>query len=131
MSKGDAVVFVVDDDDAVRSAVTFRLRVEGYVVEPHASARGLFEALQAGRRSCCILLDLRMPDLDGLEAVRRLAALAAPPPVILMTGDLDAMTHAAAADAFALLEKPFDLARLVDCVQRALAQGAPGRRAEC
>lgn len=126
MSRTGRTVHVVDDDPAVLDSLALLLRAAGFAVETHATGAGFLAALD-GRNDGCVLLDLRMPDIDGLEVVRRLEAAETSIPVILMTGDVEMPPAASTAGVVAVLEKPLDDERLIDCVERALAAAGPPR----
>lgn len=117
----DPVVFVVDDDEAVRSAVAMLLRSVFLDVETFASARDFLDAWTPDRAGC-LVLDLRMPGLSGLELQERLAGQGSPLPIIFLTGhggvpDAVAAMRAGAVD---FLAKPFRDQDLLDRVQEAL-----------
>lgn len=104
-----ALVAVVDDDEAVRLSTERLLARSGYRVETYEDGEGFLRGV-AARRYDCILLDLRMPGMDGLSVLRALRARSTPaPPVIVLTGHGDIPLAVAAmklgADAF--LEKPY------------------------
>lgn len=125
MTSGERTVHLVDDDPAVLDSLSLLLRAAGFTVEAHATADGFLAALD-GTGDGCVLLDLRMPGVDGLEVLRRLGSLGFALPVILMTGDVET-PPVDVPGVFAVLEKPLDDEQLIECVQRALAEaGAPG-----
>lgn len=126
----DPVVFVVDDDEAVRAAVAMLLRSVSLPVETFASAREFLEAWTP-ERAGCLVLDLRMPGLSGLELQERLAAQGNPLPIIFLTGHGDVPDAVAAmrAGAVDFLGKPFRDQDLLDRVQEALELDR-ARRAE-
>lgn len=102
------VVHLVDDEDAVRRSIQLMLKVMGYDVLAHDSGTALLaggDALQPG----CILLDVRMPDVDGLEVQRRLRRDGVDSPVVMMSGhgDVAVALQAMRDGAIAFLEKPF------------------------
>lgn len=114
-------VFIVDDDEAVRSSLKALLRSQGFTVETFASAED-FLASSAPNRAGCLIVDIRLPDMDGLalqeELVRRKTGL----PVIVVTGhgDVPLAVRAMKAGAIDFLEKPYDETELLDSIQRAL-----------
>lgn len=117
----EAVVHVVDDDAAVRDSVAFSLDTADLKSRTYESAIELLEALptlEAG----CIVTDVRMPEMNGIELVRRLKALGAPHPVIVITGhaDVPLAIEAMKAGVVDFLEKPFDDEALLAAVRRAL-----------
>ena len=124
-------VFVIDDDPAARGSLGFLLRCEGYEVCTHASLGAMLDS-GGNSPNACLLLDLRMPEMDGMEALRRLRRSGCEWPVILVTGDIAAPEVASARrrGVFAVLEKPFSDDDLLTTVSRALAAtAAPPARA--
>ncbi|MEL6061457.1 MULTISPECIES: response regulator FixJ [unclassified Methylobacterium] len=120
------VVHVVDDDDAVRRALAFLLATDGLAVRVHASAVAFLESVT--EVSGCVLTDVRMPDLDGIELLRRLKRRGSPAPVIVMTGhaDVPLAVEAMREGAQDFIEKPFDDEVLLSTVRAALAQAEQG-----
>ena len=118
---GPLMVHVVDDDEAVRSSLSFLLEAAEQPVTCYPSATALLDA--AGTLAPgCIVTDVRMPDLDGLALQRRLSELGVRLPVIIMTGHADVPLAVAALKAGAVdfIEKPFDDEALLAAVRRAL-----------
>ena len=115
-------VFIVDDDPSVRDALSLLLSLRGYATATFASAEDFLAALKTTWRGC-VVLDIRMPGLSGLELQRQLLANKPRLPVIVMTahGDVAAARQAFLADAVDFIEKPFDADQLVAAVQTALA----------
>lgn len=115
------VIHVLDDDPAVRRSLDRLLRAVGYEVRLYHSAFALIEA--APGLSGCILLDVRMPDMDGLEVQERLRGKSQCP-VILMTGhgDVAMAIRAMKAGAVDFLEKPFPEDHLLTAIDSALRQ---------
>ncbi len=115
-------VHVVDDDPAIRDSIRFLLESAGFLVRTHASAAG-FLAVASGL-SGCVLTDICMPAMDGLELQRRLNEQGVRLPVIVMTGagDIPIAVRAMKAGAVDFLEKPIDDAHLLEAVRRALEQ---------
>jgi two-component system response regulator FixJ len=120
----EAVVHIVDDDEALRRALQRLLRASGYIAPTYATAGAFLEA--APRLTGCVLLDLRMPDMDGLEAQAQLARRGIQLPVIVVTGHGDIATAVQVIKAGALdfLEKPIDEDRLLTAVRAAFQEGA-------
>jgi two-component system response regulator FixJ len=128
-------IYVVDDDEAIRRSLSFLLKTSGYVVR-------LFEGGIAFLKEAadlppgCVLLDVRMPDIDGLEVQRELRARGVMLPVVIMTGhgDIDMAVAAMKAGASDFIEKPFEKAALLGCVEAArtlsVAERGAGARAE-
>jgi len=123
-------VHVIDDDDAVRRALALLFRSAGIPVETHPSGSAFLEALPALRDDAvgCVLTDVRMPGLDGLELLRRLKQGGFRRPVVVMTahGDVAMAVRAMKAGAIDFVEKPFDDEVLLAAAEAALrtAQGA-------
>jgi two-component system response regulator FixJ len=119
------VVFVVDDDDAVRESLVMSLKLAGHQVESFASAAA-FLASGAPNRSGCLVTDIRMPDMDGLELQEELRRRNCSLPVIVITGhgDVPLAVRAMKAGAGDFLEKPFARDALLAAVQRALERNA-------
>ena len=113
-------VHVVDDDEAVRRSLAYLLRTAGHVVYTWASGEAFLAGMTAG--PACVLLDVRMPGIDGPEVQRQLAARGLALPVIVMTGhgDIATAVQAMKAGAIDFLEKPFESATL----RKALATAA-------
>jgi len=124
----DAVVYVVDDDVGVRDALAWLLRSRRLTSEVFDSASALQRALLQAPTSqpCCLLLDVRMPDMSGLELFDWLVQRGQHQsmPVIFLTGHADVPTavDAVKRGAFDFCEKPFSDNALVDRVEQALAQ---------
>jgi two-component system response regulator FixJ len=117
----EAIVHVVDDDQAVRQSLSFLLASDGLPVRLHESATA-FLANVAEAPSGCIVTDVRMPELDGIEFLRRLKARGFALPVIVMTGhaDVPLAVEAMKEGAADFIEKPFDDERLLAAVRAAL-----------
>lgn len=117
----DAVVHIVDDDAAVRDSIAFSLGTADLNTRTFESAIALLEALP-GIEPGCIITDVRMPEMNGIELVRRLKQLHAPHPVIMITGhaDVPLAIEAMKAGVVDFLEKPFEDDALLDAVRRAL-----------
>ena len=117
-------VHVVDDDDAVRRALAMLFRSAGIPAETHPSGLAFLEALPSFREEAvgCVLTDVRMPGLDGLELLRRLQDRGAPWPVVVMTahGDVSTAVRAMKAGAADFVEKPFDDEALLAATEAAL-----------
>lgn len=118
----NATIHILDDDPAVRRSLDRLLRSAGYMTKMYSSAFALLDA-GAEEISGCILLDVRMPDLDGIQTHDRLRGNSCP--VILMTGyaDVDMAVDALKAGAVDFLEKPFCEEKLLGAIERALQQG--------
>jgi two-component system response regulator FixJ len=116
-------VYVVDDDEAIRRSLSFMLRTSGHKVE-------LFEQGEAFLKSAgkldpgCVLLDIRMPGMDGLEVQKAMADNGVMLPVIIMTGhgDVGLAVRAMKAGAIDFIEKPFEKATLMSALDQGFAK---------
>jgi two-component system response regulator FixJ len=108
MSEADIVVHIVDDDEAVRNSLAFLLSNSGHAVRTHETATA-FLAVAPTIRSGCLITDLRMPDVDGVELLRRLKASNMLMPAIVITGhgDVQMAVEAMKNGALDFIEKPF------------------------
>ena len=124
------VVYVVDDESGLRKALTRLLQSEGYTVESFASAQD-FLAGPAADRDGCLVLDVAMPGIDGLELQRRLTAAGARLPIIFLTGhgDIPMSVRAIKAGAADFLAKPVDESDLLRAVREARQKVEAGRAA--
>ena len=122
------MVFVVDDDASVRKSLTRVLAAAGYAVEAFASA-GEFLARDRYARPCCLVLDVRMPGLTGLELQTALAAAGRRMSIVFVTGHVDVpmSVQAMKNGAVDLLTKPVDAKELLNAVQRAVAKDVEDR----
>ena len=118
-----SIVHVVDDDEAVRDSMRALLESYGIEVQAYASAREFLVAGPAQRRGC-VLVDLHMPGMGGLELLEALKAQGSRIPVIAITGRSDSMLkeRATRAGAVTLLEKPVSDEALLSTLALALAQ---------
>ncbi len=119
----EPTVFVVDDDDAVRRFLGGLIASVNLAVETYPSAQEFLAAYQPGRPGC-LLLDMRMPGMSGLELQKELAERAIELSVIILTGHGDVATavHTMKAGAVDFIEKPFNNELLLNCVQKAVAE---------
>ena len=124
----DEIVFVVDDDADARESLCALLESAGVASEAHESARAFLGAYQPGRPGC-LIADIRMPDMDGLELQEELNRRNAGLPVIVVTGhaDVPLAVRAMKAGAVDLIEKPYDDELLLASVRRALAKAHGAR----
>jgi two-component system, LuxR family, response regulator FixJ len=124
-------VFLVDDDPAIRASLSLSLKTAGFAVESYADARTFLAAYDPARRGC-LVLDVRMPGLSGLELQAILAERGFSIPVIFISGHSDRRVteQALAAGAVDVLEKPFRRMVLIERVKQALAHDleAPRQR---
>jgi two-component system response regulator FixJ len=117
------VVHVVDDDAEVRQSLAFLLSTAGFAVRVYKSAVAFLEALPRAQDGC-VVTDIRMPEMDGLELQRKLKAARSTMPVIVITGhgDVSLAVEAMKAGAVDFIEKPFDDEVLLSAIKAALSQ---------
>ena len=122
MNDRAAAVAVIDDDDAVRDSLSALLEAAGYDVDTYESGRAFLNALPQAVPACA-LVDVRMPEMDGLELQRRLAASEPSLPVIIITGhgDIAMAVRAIKAGAVDFVEKPFTDRTILEGIAQALA----------
>ena len=127
----EATVFVVDDDAAIRDSLRLSLKLKGYVPEVFESASA-FLASGAFLRTGCLVTDVRMPDMDGLELQEELVRRKSSLPVIVITGhgDIPLAVRAMRAGAVDFLEKPFAREALLASIARALEIGSRAAAAD-
>jgi two-component system response regulator FixJ len=120
---GKRIVHVIDDDAAVRRALVRLLRSEGLEAVTYETAQAVLNAAPS-LSSGCILLDLQMPGMDGLELLARLGELGIELPVIVVTGhgDVPTAVRAMKAGAVDFIEKPIDETQLFAAIDAALAE---------
>lgn len=127
----DATVFLVDDDPSVRDSLSLLLSLKGLHTRIYASAERLLETYDPGWRGC-VLTDLKMPGMSGIELQQALAARGARLPVVVLTahGDVATTRLALKAGAFDFLEKPVDDAVLLDVLLNAIERDRARHAAE-
>ena len=123
------VVHVIDDDVDVRQSLAFLLSAAGLAVRTHDSAVAFLKALPT-LQDGCIVTDIRMPEMDGLELQKRLKEMKIDMPVIVITGhgDVHLAVSAMKSGAVDFIEKPFDDEALLSAIQAALTQHSDDRR---
>lgn len=126
MTKG--TIFIVDDDAAVRDSLAALLEAEGFAVEAFESAK-TFLAGYAPKDACCVIADIRMPDMDGLQLQEEIIQRAWGLPVIIITGhgDVPLAVRAMKAGAVDFIEKPFDDEVLRASIARGIEQSRRAR----
>jgi len=114
------VIHLVDDEDAIRRAAGFMLRTSGFEVKTYPSGVEFLKEAKAADPGC-ILLDVRMPEMDGLEVQAELNARGVAMPVIVLTGhgDITTAVQAMKAGAVDFIEKPFEKATLLAAIDMA------------
>jgi two-component system response regulator FixJ len=133
MPPDTGIVHVIDDDEAARESLAFLLRSAQIEVQTYPSAVAFLDALP-DTKSSCIITDVRMPSLSGIDLLRRLKELRVATPVIVMTGhgDVPLAVEAMKVGAVDFFEKPFDDEALMASVRLALRrqEGESQRQAE-
>ena len=121
-----ASVVVIDDDEAVLDSLRVLLQSEGFEVETFARASAFLERFQ-GKFPGCLVTDVRMPDMDGLELLQALSARGSLPAVIVITGhgEVAMAVQAMKLGARDFLEKPFDTADLIASIRKSLSGTTP------
>jgi two-component system, LuxR family, response regulator FixJ len=116
------IIHLVDDDEAIRRSASFMLRTSGYLVKTYASGVELLKS--AGDLAGCILLDIRMPEMDGLEVQMALREKGVLLPVIIITGhgDVNLAVQAMKAGAVDFIEKPFEKSVLIGAIEEGFAR---------
>jgi len=124
----DAIVYVVDDDEAVRRSLARLVRSVGLKVDTFASAQAFLEHKGQDRPSC-LVLDVRLPGLSGLDLQTAMGQSQRTMPIIFITGrgNVPMTVRAMKGGAQDFLEKPFDDQELLDAIQRALARSQEAR----
>lgn len=119
------MIYVVDDDSAVRDSLSVLLESHGFNVSEHASGNAFLEAFRDGSPGC-IVLDMNMPGLSGLQVLEALRGRRDSIPVIVITGRGDPVLRARLIEAGALVvfDKPVEADELVDAVETALRHSA-------
>jgi two-component system, LuxR family, response regulator FixJ len=128
MDESKARVYIIDDDDAVRDSLSIQLESIGYEVVSFPSAVGFLEianSLQPG----CVISDVQMPDMDGMELQQRLNDMKLDFPVVIVTGHADVAlaVRAMKAGAVDFIEKPFDETAILNSVEHAQTRFAAQR----
>lgn len=125
---GEAFAHVIDDDPAMRDSLQFLFDSAGIPVRAYESAVAFLDGLDE-RTEGCVVTDVRMPQMSGLDLLRELQARGSPLPVVVITGhgDVPLAIEAMKAGARDFLEKPFDDERLLRVVREALAAASAGR----
>ena len=135
MPEAEQTVFIVDDDDALRDAIATFLDAEGQACETYADAAGLLARFAdwPPEASGCLVLDVRMPGLSGLDVQDELNARGIDMPIIFITGygDVPSAVRAMKGGAVDFLSKPFDAETLAERIREALRADGERRTARC
>ena len=123
-------VHIIDDDEAIRDSLSFLLESAGFETRTYDSAERFLESA-AGLSGGCIVSDVRMPGLNGLEMTRQLKAMQVNLPIVMITGhgDVPLAVEAMKAGVTDFLEKPFNDEALLNAIKVALSETATGRGA--
>lgn len=125
----EPTVYVVDDDESIRELLAWLMKRNGIRVEAFPNARS-FLRHPRGEGPACLILDLHMPDMGGLEVQDHLIRAGIAIPVIFLSGraDVPRAVHAVKSGAVDFIEKPFDYKRIVALVRESLERDAEARR---
>jgi two-component system response regulator FixJ len=117
------MIFILDDDAGVRDSLRLLLECEGLETREFASCRAFLDA--DGAEGDCLILDVHLPGMSGIELLETMRRRGDMLPVIVISGRIDAMTRnrARAAGALAVVEKPYPVEEVLDLVRRAMGQG--------
>ncbi len=129
MQKAKPLISIVDDDESMREAVKGLMRSLGYRAEALASAQEFLSSRHV-RRTSCLIADMQMPGMTGLELYQRLSTSAKPIPTVLITAypDDGVRERALSAGVVGYLSKPFEEDDLIACIRSALRHaGSSGR----
>ena len=126
MMAATAKVYVIDDDAAMRDSLNFLLDSAGFEVTLFESAQNFLDALP-DLAFGCIVSDVRMPGIDGIELLKRMKAVQSSLPILIMTGhgDVPLAVEAMKLGAIDFLEKPFEDERLITMIESAIRQAEP------
>ena len=129
MPKAKPLISIIDDDEAMHEAIKGLMRSLGYRVEAVASAQEFLSSRHV-RRTSCLIADMQMPGMTGLDLYQRLSTSGKPIPTILITAypDDGVRERALSAGVVGYLSKPFDEDDLLACIRSALTHARNGRR---
>ena len=120
-----ALIAIIDDDEAVRTALRRLLRCAQHKAEAYGSGREFLENLDRHTPDC-LVLDMQMPQMSGLEILRHLSAIGTSVPAVMITGhdEVGAREACLAAGASSYLRKPLDRSVLLEAIERAISSFA-------
>jgi two-component system response regulator FixJ len=123
MMSSERLVYIVDDDDSVRRSAAFMLRHAGFKVEPVESGVDFLKLAKGAQRGC-VLLDVRMPEMDGLQVQQQMIKDGIDMPVVILTGhgDIEIAVQAMRAGAVNFLEKPYEKEALIAAMEEAFVR---------
>jgi len=129
MNAADPIIFVVDDEPSVRIALERLIKSVGFRVQTFDSARSFFNSVPSDA-PCCLILDVRMPQMSGLELQQEMALRGLDTPIIFITGHgtVSMSVRAMKAGAMDFLEKPFEEQQLLDAIQTAVEKDRQSKR---
>src|SRR3954464_7246236 len=125
------IIYVIDDDEAMRDSLNFLLDSAGFSVTLFDNAQSFLDALP-GLAFGCVVSDVRMPGIDGIELLKRMKMQQSPFPILIMTGhgDVPLAVEAMKLGAVDFLEKPFEDDRLTTMIETALRQAESSARSD-
>lgn len=120
-----ARIHIIDDDEAMRDSLVFLLSTAALEAEPHESAESFLASLPF-QEADCVITDIRMPDMTGIDLLRRIREIDSDLPVIMITAqsEVSLAIEALKAGAFDFIEKPFEDERIIAAVRSALERNA-------
>lgn len=126
----EKLIHIIDDEAAIRRSAGFMLKTSGYAVETWESGTAFLKEVRHVEHGC-ILLDVRMPEMDGLTVQQELAERGVTMPIVIMTGhgDISIAVQAMKGGAVDFLEKPFEKAALIRSIEDAFARIASAQSA--
>jgi two-component system, LuxR family, response regulator FixJ len=129
--RAKGIIYVIDDDEALRDSLKFLLDSSGFGVTLFDNAQSFLDVLP-GLAFGCVVSDIRMPGLDGIELLKRMKAQQSRFPVLIMTGhgDVPLAVEAMKLGAVDFLEKPFEDDRLTTMIESAIRQAEPAAKSE-
>ena len=129
MQQSKPMVYIVDDDPSVRDSLSLLLQSAGYAVQAFASANEFLDGVRDWQRPGCLVSDVKLPGISGLDLQDKLVGTSHPMPIIFITGhgDIPMSVKAVKKGAIEFLPKPFDDSALLGAVEEALAKGEQAR----